>query len=621
MATINTPNDPNKNVSTANAAPQQVNPAANSGVQTQSGQFSTLQKYLGANKNAGQRIAGMVGGNLNNETNQLKGTTQRELGESNQANQNFGNLTNQTQGFTQRLYQPAVSLNTVNGKAYDVNSYGSNMAGQDAVKDIASDQNQLQTFTGIRTGDAAAKQKAESDKQASEAMQAAGRAYDANKQRQSQLTSNPGRDQLISQSLNTKNQRAGLRNLDNAFLTQDKSGALNNLSNNLRSDVGALQQNINQGDQQTNAVAGLNQNQLTAQTGLNDRLTGMETEYDSLLNSRMGEVNNAKDARMQELQTEYGRLQRGEAVRQGFADMLGLDKVSSSAALNPDTVTTQAQTPYKDVRLFNTLKDQSLKDVLNTQLLEQKAMSGADVANSKDVENLSRLATLMGKRSAIGDASKFAGNQVAELEGEKNLSNRLNDRASKFLTDDLTKTFNGSGYKQEDIRGSSAMARAYSNAGASLNDVLQGNIYRNTSGSQSRGWEDSVGNGLGAILTGGANLLVNDNARGNVQEDVNNTLEGVIRGGTNILPGLAVGVNPQISNAVGGYLRGLQGNMRGAGMHTDGGLEGRYIGNGEWGRSMNSAESQSVGQVRDQANQYINDIGYKNLLKITQGDF
>ena len=154
----------------------------------------------------------------------------------------------------------------------------------------------------------------------------------------------------------------------------------------------------------------------------------------------------------------------------------------------------------------------------------------------------------------------------------------------------------------------------------SLNDILNGTIYRNTQGTQSRGWENSLGNIAGTVLTGGLSPILNDNARGDLQTDINNTLEGVIKGGTNIIPGALVGLNPQTTNAVGGYLRGLQGQMRGTGMTADGGLQGRNIGSGEWGRSMNYADAQSVGQVKDQADQYIKDIGYNNLVKIAKGE-
>lgn len=627
MATISTPNDPNRTATTANAGPQQTQQMSQntSGAPTSSGKFSTLQKYLGANQGAGQRIAGMVGGNLSQEQQRMKDTTSRELGEAGQANQQFGQLTKDTQGFTQRLTTPVQGpTQTTTGPGYDVSSYQANLSGQQAARDIAADQNQLQQFTGIRTGDLAQQKQQESEKQANEAVQAASKAYDINKQRQSQLQNNQGRDQLLSQILNTKNQRAGVRNLDNAFLTQDKTKSLNTVTDTLRQSVGDLRSSIDSGKMSADEIIKLKEAQDAARGSLVDRLTGMQTEYDEVLNSRMNQVNAAKAARIAAQDKQWQELQAGREVKEKFAEELGLNNVSGSTPIDTDMVSNfmgmpSNKTPYKDVRLFNTIKDQDLNTFLDRSLLQRQASGRADVANQQDIDALNILAQLSGGQNTINKVSDFTGNQTNTMDNK--LSNALNERSAKFLTDDLTKTFQGSGYKQEDIRGSSAMARAYSNAAASLNDVLKGDIYRNTQGTQSRGWENTLGNVLGAIKSGGTSLLFNDQARGDMQSDVNNTMEGLIKGGTNILPGMVMGVNPAVSNAVGGYLRGLEGTMRGAGLTDAGGLAGRYIGEGEWGRSMNVAEGQAVGQVKNQADQYLKDINYDSLLKIAKGDY
>jgi hypothetical protein len=621
LATINTTNDPNRTQSTANAAPA-ANPAA-SGAPTSSGNFSTLQKYLGANQGAGQRLAGMIGGNVNKEGNRLQTTTQREQGEVNQANQNFGKLTNQTQDFTQQLSQPTQGAtgNTDAKKAYDVNSYATNLAGQQAANQIAQNQEQLQQFTGIRTGDTAKQRQQESQKQADEAMQAATKQYDVNAERQKQLRLNQGRDELLKQALNSQNQRTGLRNLDNAFLTQDKTKSLDNVSNQLKQNVQGIQAMRDTANMSREDVIKLRQQQDDAQQSLLGRLNAIQSEYDQSLDSRMGSVNAAKDKRLAALQDQFKNLQSGGEIKSEFSDMLGLDQVARTGALDTSGDVSAQGMGNGSLRLFNELNNQNLGNVLNTGLLEQKAQTRADVANQQDISNLNALAALSGNQNNITNVSKFMGNQTdkaIDAQG-RTFADRLNERAGKFATEDLTKTFTGSGYKQEDIGGSSAMARAYSNAAASLNDVLQGNIYRNTQGSQSKGWENSLGSALAGITLGG-NLGIPFATNQDVREGADAAIRGVIQGGTNILPGAMVGMNPQVSNAVGGYLRSLQGQMRGTGMTADGGLGGRNIGSGEWGRSMNYADAQSVGQVNDQAQNYLKDIGYNNLVKIAKGE-
>ena len=155
MATISNPNDPNRNasnpaptqVSTANVVPNQPNTASTSGSPTNTGQFSTLQKYLGANQNAGARLGNAIDGKLENEATSLDNASNRAIDQSNTANTSFNALTGQTSDFTKQLSQPATAQsNTPTSKAYDVNNYSTNISGQQAAKDIASNADTLKSF-------------------------------------------------------------------------------------------------------------------------------------------------------------------------------------------------------------------------------------------------------------------------------------------------------------------------------------------------------------------------------------------------------------------------------------------------------------------------------------------
>lgn len=636
MATINAPNQQNQNFNTANTAPEQQNPAANSGVPTSSGQFSTLQKYLGANKNAGQRIAGMVGGNLEKESAQQKTTTQRELGESSLANQNFGNLTNETQGFTQQLSQPSGQQSSVNGKAYDVNSYSTNLSGQQAAKDIAADQNKLQRFTGIRTGDIGAQQHAESQKQANEAVVAASKAYDLNKQRQSQLTNNQGRDQLISNTLNTKNQRAGVRNLDNAFLTQDKTKSLNNISNNLRQDVGNLQASIDSGKMSAEQIIALKQAQQQAETGLTGRLTDMDKEYNDILNSRVGAINTAKKSRVQDYLDQYERLKRGEAVSEGFAKDLQLDRVKAadtnrptgpgmvdnnmgmpSSELVDNNMGMSNKTPYEGVRLFNSIRDNpDLRAMLDMSTLEREALNSSDVINQQDISNLNALSALSGKTNNFNRLSDFMGRQV----GESQLDDILNTRADRFRNEDLVKNFTGTGGAREDVmrqrwNGSTRTGEAVANssATANINDFLNNQIYRQTSSGEQR--DDSI---LGRIINNPLDAL---NPITGVASPIK-YIGDVLKGPQGMESESAQNFRDKDNmDRINDALRTREQELARSGFNI-GGLSGNDLGSrGEQERVATRAESQSVENVRRQAEQYINDIGYKNLLRLSKGDF
>jgi len=622
LATITAQNDPNKTASTANVVPQQqVNPSS-SGTPTGSGQFSTLQKYLGANKNAGQRVANLVGNNITNEATQLGDTTNRELSESAQANQNFGKLTDETKGFTGQLNQPAIGSNSVTGGGYDVNSYNTNLSGQKAAQDIANNQEQLGRFTGIRSGDFSAKQKMESDKQANEAVNSASRAYDTNKQRQTQLNTNQGRDQLLSNTLNTQNQRAGVRNLDNAFLTQDKAKTLNSITNNLRQNVGGLQDLRNTGNLAASEVGNLNTAQLGAEGGLNTRLSDMQNEYNDVLSNRVSSVNTAKDQRMAGYLDQFNRLQNNQDVSEGFARDLGLqnamaadpNRASAGQVTNnmgmPGAVDNNMGMPnsMQGIRLFNNVKDTQLQNWLDTSTLTNRALSNQDVANEQDIGNLNNLAKLSGNTNNINRVSDFTGRQVKE----KDLADVLNKRADEFQTKDLAKNFTGTGFEQEGVwrdswsgKRRTGTATGNSSATANIDDFLGGNIYRNTSAEEARSnsFLDNILNNPLGVVQAPLTLI----------EQIMQP-KGMESAGA---PGIEAGNRIDTINS---DLNKRRQALTAAGY--SGGLDARDAGSrGEQERVYTRSEGKAVGAVADQARSYLDNIGYGNLVKIAKGDF
>jgi hypothetical protein len=337
LATISTPNDPNRDpnkpvtVSTGNVAPQAQpsNTSQPGQAPTQpvaSGQYSTLQKYLGANQDAGQRIASQVGGNISNEAQNAATTSKRELGQAAGANTAFeGNITKAT-NYTNQLNTPATQQSNVTptAKAYDVNSYSTNLSGQQAAKDIASNTDKLNEFKGLASGDTLAKNKAESDKQQQEAATAAFNELQKNQNATKNINTESGRGKLLDQMFNNQNYRSGLKQLDQAFLQNDKSNTLNQISNNLKTKVAQIQ------DRNNKAVAAktlLDQlaGQITdASTGLSNRTAEMNKQYLDSLQGRLTNINAAKDQRLAQLNQQFTDLQQNNQAKQSFLDELGL---------------------------------------------------------------------------------------------------------------------------------------------------------------------------------------------------------------------------------------------------------------------------------------------------------
>ena len=643
MATISNPTDPNKTVATSNVAPQ---PVSTSGTQTPTGQYSTLQKYLSANQGSGQRLAGAIGSNVNKEITGLKDTTGREINEAGAANKNIGDLTGTTSKYTEDLKSANVVPGTVQPsnsnlqgvavsdkfdlsnrpakpttKAYDVNSYATNLSGANAAADIAKDQTKLNTFRGIATGDTSSQLQKESNKQANEALNASAKAYDTNKERQSQLNNFGDRSMLLQKAINSRNQRAGLQNLDNALLSQDKSGTLNQVNQNLQANTKGLQENKNVATAKQEEVGTLSTAQAAAELGLNNRLGEMTAEQQNALTARVGQINKAKADTKARMEADYKKFQDTGEISQALYDTLQLGNVQdvdAAAGISGGNPVSQKMTnpnetqQQKNVRLFNVLKDKGLGSFLDTGLLDTQAMTGQDVVNQQDMDNLNSLAALTGGTNSA-KLSQFGNKQI----GESSLDEDLNARAQKFLDQDLQQRYSASGSDTQSMGGGKKGYGA-SSATATLNEYLYGQGIARQS-------KNSVGGGtmsfLDSIINAPANIMT-----GNIPA-VTNNLSTIFEGATDMLENPLLssigvgGIGPALSvenanaNRVANDLA-----VRNAGYTYAGGRNANNYGEMDNWAAQTQAEQQAVGGVNKQIQDQLGSIGYQNLLKLIQGE-
>lgn len=454
MATITNPNDPNKDSSkpiektTVNSAsPSQsagmANPAAASGVPVGSGQFSTLQKYLGANKDAGSRITNQLGANLSNEANTANTKTTQGINQAQASNDAFKGLTDQTTGLTSSLSQGTTAQTQSDPtKGYDVNTYNATVSGQQAAKDIAANQASLDNFAKIRDDKARAESQAASQKAAADAQSAALKQEEVNKQRQKDLTNESNRQSLLANVLNTKNQRSGVQSLDNAFLSLDKNNSVNTINNNLKTAQNAIQANKAQADTKANAIAGLNTNQSAAQTDLLNRLSGMQTDYDKILTDRVSSVNAAKDQRLDSLNNQFANLRDNQETTADFANLMKLQDVTNGRSgryAPPGQVVAQGTGPYDGLNLFDTASGKRLQDFMDTSKLENKAAGSTQVLKQQDIDTLKAIRALSGMTPQEDALSQFTGEQL----GDSTLGQSVNTRAAEVMGQKVDPVFRG----------------------------------------------------------------------------------------------------------------------------------------------------------------------------------
>jgi hypothetical protein len=480
LATISNPTDPNKVVATtSNVTPQVAQPQAASNT---TGQYSTLQKYLGANQNSGQRLAGAINNNLTAESKSLTDTTNRELNESDVSNKKIGDLTGQTNVFTGKLnsandsaetwdkglasfskgrvhntlaYKDPIERDkafsasdksayekeygvrpgTTNG-GYDAAKYSSNLSGTQAAADIAANRNDLNSFRNIATGNTSDKLRTDSEAEAKQALSASQRAYDTNKNRQSQLSNFNDRSSLLQNAINSKNQRAGLQNLDNALLSQDKSGELNRVNAGLQTNTKNLQEYKNLADARSRDVISLASTQNAAESGLNNRLTDMNKEQQADLEARKMSINEAKATQVASLNDKFSKFKSSGDVDDELYNALELANVRDVDAIakkslginDPSKMTNPDLQP---IRMFNAMDGyDKLSNVANMDLLQRNALTGSEVANQQDIDRLGILNTLSGGNIKNDlKLSDFTGTQL----GPSSLDDTINQQGQNFL--------------------------------------------------------------------------------------------------------------------------------------------------------------------------------------------
>lgn len=574
-----------------NVSPNQAAGAApNQGVRPAASTFSTLQRYLGANTQAANRLGNLVSSNVQGEQRKSSNLANKELTQANQANQQFRDLTGQTKQYQQDLSAPPQTQANTQAGNYDVNTYSTNLSGQDAANRIAQNEQSLKQFRDVSTGIAGQKQRETSTKEYTDALNAADERKRLNLQRQQNVSSEGGRNVLLQNALGAQARRGGIRGLDTALLSNDQSGQLNALNNILRTNLRDIEGNVKSAETLGTDIKTIAQQQAEAEKALGSRVTGLNTEYEQSLASRLPQINEAKSARVQDLLAQFNGLRGNNEATESFARELGLDKVM---AANPANVAGEMQ----GVRLFNTLKnmggdlESGLRKALDTTTLEQQAQSWRDVANKSDVSNLNALRALAGQTNDITE-SRFAGNQTQALLGDM-----LQKRAEDFRTKDMLTRLGGYGNATESMSGSNFGGDIA--AGRSFYTGEFGDILNNT------------GEGIDKYIYSG--MKGNENYDDSLRQ-----------------------ISPEELSRYTGYLnetddvydpiykdRFGQPVKSGINYVTTGGLTPTavpgFTPSGEYGRTLTTAQARAAQGLRNASDTYANQIGYNNLLRIIGG--
>lgn len=499
-----------------------------------SGQFTNIQKYLGANKGAGEQIAGSVQTKMNK--NLQPGIKQQESEASKVAAgvQAANQTLDRGQGYQQELSAPgkmaalpqAPAAQKVNGPVFDT-SFGKDLVDpaiyqrnqvqekmspggiptgeanplvqtQQAPQPQAfnpeafvNDQNKLTDFTKLRLGQGVDEQGLKTQAETSQTL--AGASENQAKDLFGRTRSAVGRTGLIGETFNRPNYTQGQQRLDSLFLTGAGKKGINAIQDTAKGNVTSASDRLMRSGQDVNTVGDVGSREQQLQQGLQNRANELESGYISSLDSLVPELNTMRGAEREKWQNNFDILtgKKQGTIDEGIFNELQLRNNEHS---------------------FNILNDPNLTLRQIADVSDRNAVNYRDVASQSDVDYYKKLAQL--SKGNIDASGNFVGPQEDQLQlskasdmaraaasktGDASLRSKLDVALKDFLDKSKKSNITGIGTDEGTSgmfgSGGTAVAQSQLNVGDYLN---------RTGGINTR--KDSVGNPTADMISTGAAL-------------------------------------------------------------------------------------------------------------------
>lgn len=423
----------------AGAGATQSTPAA-------SGRFVNTQQFLNANKGAGQQIGGAIQSGISGQLKKEESAVGKEAenvrsgiasaqGNIQQGGQIYGQLGGDASKYN--VAQPVQKLGT-----------------EDLVS-MANDANKLKQVTDYRTGATAQQDITNLGNLNTSYADRAAAANVALQQRQQQLQGETNRFGLLNEFVGQKNNYGqGAQRLDQAFLQRDKSGALNNLQQNLKGQTDVFGKLVKQGDVFKGQASDVGTQAQNLSKDIGTQTGAVESGYLSDIGSKVGDVNAQRDAE-----------------RQQYKDFLDIMKGTKQGQVaNPVWSDFGLADNMNAYNTFNNIGD--INEIAN--ISAQQAKDYHDVASQKNVEQYGALAKLAGldnsKLNAAGNLETAA--KAKEASDPNSLLNRIINSYNSMLDTAKNTNLTGTGIESyNDNWGRSGESRDY--ASQNMGELLQ----------------------------------------------------------------------------------------------------------------------------------------------------
>lgn len=382
-----------------------------------SGRFTNLQKYLSANQQAGQQIAGQVGGKLQKDISKKQEEAQDYYSKLGQSIQEAKTVAGQGGDFRQQLQNIGANIQGAEQAGYSGQPQDLGVHSFTQSPQFGQFQN-IQAGRGIDERLLAAQQM--------DAARGAAAYQQAATQAQQGLGSEAGRFDLLKQTFggNVNPQYStGAQRLDQLFLARQ---GLGDLQQDISQDVKGARELSRQTGTTLGEVSNLTQQEQQLMQDINQQAMANEQAYIDLLGSYVPEVQQQRDAEWDRLQDALKQYRIGASTKMGGLSQGQLDQLG---------VTGQR-------RAFDVL--QNLTGAEDIAIKGREAQGYQDVARQADVDRYAALAQIAGiEPSRLTEAADLGATYTAR-EGDASLSNRLrqaqnifDERAGRTIMDDL----------------------------------------------------------------------------------------------------------------------------------------------------------------------------------------
>lgn len=504
-----------------------------------SGRFSNIQKYLGANQNAGQQLAGTVGSRFTKQNTPLIQKQQDQTTQLNQGIQQGRQGVQQGQGFVQTLQNVGQDIKAQTGAdKYQPNQQVASIGQFTQSPDFNRFQ-QIQRGQGVDEGLLNIRQ---------QAAQSANQDFiNQNQQNMNMLGSEQGRSDILRKNFSANPMYTqGQNRLDSLFLTR---GGLNPLRQQLGGEL-QTGRNVNQNLQGTLTDINTLRSQEQGLMGNIDTTSkANEQSYLDMLSSYVPKINELRGQEYTGLSDRYGNMATKNLQAGNMIDKSApMDKDGNPILQKATPGSPGARLSADDLKKLNLTQNMATFDVFDKTKLDDVAMRGRDAAGYQDVaaqgnvdqynalakiagidpsaQRLTQASTLEDAVQArqgssalearLGAARDTFYNETAKTkQGRANTANTLNqhiqsDNNKQWSTMYGNRANEGGGVTLDDVLSGKDIESAARSYGSDVQSRQANNMYKEA-------LKQLQGSGaLNVLTTGGDVVSGNDRVRANI---------------------------------------------------------------------------------------------------------